>query len=155
MEFFDNNSAKAPEQGIVIHDFWLLALRLLITFTLIYFQGWQQIVAAWRYVWSKAPFTLVEQLETAGVPSPNVLAPLFAALLIVVCLALAFGFLTRIFALVGLLLFLFVLVANVQLSDTLNVQALVLHCGLLLIMTFAGGGRFSLGTLLSRKVETT
>ena len=156
MEFIDNNSAVAPEEGVTLQDFWLLALRLLSGFVLVYFQGWQQVVLAWHYVWDKADkaeWPLIGQMTESGFPMANIIAPAFAALLIVVAVGLLVGFLTRIGAAVGLALCLVVLLFDLTLSESLNVQALILHVGLLLVLIFAGGGRFSLGTLLSRQRE--
>jgi uncharacterized membrane protein YphA (DoxX/SURF4 family) len=153
MEFIDHNSALAPEEGVTLQDFWLLTLRLLSSFVLVYFQGWQQIVEAWHYVWDKAEWPLVEQMAESGIPMANVVAPVFAALWVIVASGLLIGFLTRIVAAIGLMLCLFVLLSDLNLSESLNIQSLILHAGLLLILTFAGGGRFSLGTLLSRKRE--
>ena len=153
MEFIDNNSVTAPEEGVTLHDFWLLTLRILSAFVLVYFQGWQQVVLAWHFVWDKAKWPLVDQMTESGFPAANVLAPVFAALLVIVAVALLLGFLTRIVAAIGLALCLLVLLCNLELSDSLNVQSLILHAGLLLIMTFAGGGRFSLGTLLTKERE--
>lgn len=153
MEFIDNNSAIAPEEGVTLQDFWLLTLRLLSSFVLIYFQAWQQIVQAWRYVWEKVEWPLVEQITESGFPMANIIAPVFAALLFVVAVALLLGFLTRIVATIGLALCLLVLLCDINLSESLNVQSLTLHAGIFLILIFAGGGRLSLGTLLSRKRE--
>ena len=153
MEFIDTNSAVAPEEGVTLQDFWLLTLRLLSGFVLIYFQGWQQIVQGWHYVWDKTEWPLVAEMTESNFPMANIVAPVFAALLFIVAIGLAIGFLTRIVAAIGLMLCLVILLSDLTLSGALNVQSLTLHAGMLLILTFAGGGRFSLGTLLSRERE--
>jgi len=150
MDVYPNTAdARAYEPVVTVHDFWLLALRLATAFCLIYFQAWEQIKMAWAFVWEKVPWTLVDQMSTASLPAPNILAPLLIFLLLTVAIALGFGFLSRMISLIGLLLCGFILIAQLELSPTLTGQTLVLYCSILLVMVFAGGGRISLDALLT------
>jgi uncharacterized membrane protein YphA (DoxX/SURF4 family) len=151
MEFFHNNSAAEPEGGVTLQDFWLLSLRLLSGFVLIYFQGWHQMVQGWHFVWDKSAWPLVEGMSNVGIPASHISTPVFVSLFVIAAIGVLLGFLTRIMAAMGLFLCLTILLCNIAFSESLTIQSLILHCGLLLILTFAGGGRFSLGTLLSGK----
>jgi len=152
MDVYPNTAdARAYEPVVTVHDFWLLALRLVSAFCLIYFQAWDQIKMAWAFVWEKVPWELVDQLTAASFPAPTILAPLLIFLLLVVAVALGFGFLSRIVSLMGVLICGLVLTTKLELSSTLTSQTLVLYCSVLLVLVFAGGGRISLDTLLTRR----
>lgn len=152
MDVYPNTAnARAYEPVVTLHDFWLLALRLATAFCLIYFQAWAQIKMAWAFVWEKAPWQLVDQMSAASFPAPNILAPLLISLLLLVGIALGFGFLCRIVSLIGVLLCGLVLVTQLELSSTLSSQTLVLYCSIFLVIIFAGGGRISLDSLLTQR----
>lgn len=152
MDVFTNNSeAKLEPVGIHVHDFSLLGLRWLVAIAIVYFQGWDLIKSAWNFIWSKVAWPLVEQFDAISVPIPTVLAPTFAILLFLVAFCLFLGFLTRINALIGLALCLFILLTHLELSADLTLQALVLYAGALLVLTLSGGGRLSLDALLSHR----
>jgi len=60
--------------------------------------GLEATLKAWHFIWSKAPFPLIQTLEPIFLPWPQVVAPTVAFITCTVAIAWIIGFYTRLFA---------------------------------------------------------
>lgn len=135
-------------------DVGLLFLRWIGIIALMYYQVWDQVVNAARYLWNKTEWDVVDQFQSLSIPFPGPLAVSFLFLLTIFCVGIALGILTRMCSTALLLFMGFILVAPIDLSKSLNPQTLVLYMGVFLTLLLGGAGKLSLDFLLAgRKVK--
>ena len=118
---------------------------------MIYYQTWDQAIRAWRFLWEKKPWALVEQFRDAGFPQPGAIATTLIFFLIVCPAFILAGFVTRITSLVFLACCLFILLTGISVSSSLHPQTLALYLGGALTLVFAGPGLLSFDALLTRR----
>lgn len=150
MEYHSTSPSQSPAAAI-LSDFGLLILRLIAGLPMLYFQGWHQSFRAWAFVWEKKSWSFAEQFDELGFSMPG----FFATGLVILCTLLSIGIVTgiytRISACLMLILIIFILIVPVELSGSLNVQALLLYAGMSFALLLSGGGRISLDHLLTAK----
>ena len=130
-------------------DLGLLVIRLLAAATFFYYQLGGQLGKALAHIWDAAEWDLVGQLAALGLPMAGTIAAVAIGLQAVTLLGVVLGFFTRFNALLFALMAGFVLVAAINLSPTLNPQALALYLGIFTAFACGGGGRLSLDHLLA------
>ncbi|NOY01015.1 MAG: DoxX family membrane protein, partial [Verrucomicrobia bacterium] len=128
MEYHSTSSNQSPA-GFVLSDLCPLVLRFATGLTMLYFQAWYQSFRAWSYVWDKQSWSLVDQFEELGFGMPGIFATTLIALCAILSVGLITGIYTRICAFLMLSLVTFILIVPVELSGSLNVQALLLYAG--------------------------
>ncbi len=130
----------------------MFVLRFFAGTALIYYQGWEQLVRGWNFVWHQQPWPLVDQFE-----QPLQIAVLFSWLTAVFYalspLMLALGFLTRLNALLIFAGILFTLSADLEkvLSPSLQSQTVVLYLIVLFFFICNGGGMIAADRLFDRR----
>jgi uncharacterized membrane protein YphA (DoxX/SURF4 family) len=133
--------------------FSLFLLRSLTGLALIYYQGWNQVVFGWKFLWDQHPWPLVEHFQGT---QPLLVAVLFswltAVFFFLAPLLLMVGFLTRLSA---VLIFLgLVLALNADLdgviSPSLHTQTVVLYFLITLFFILNGGGAVAMDRLFDR-----
>ena len=130
-------------------DLGLLVIRILAVATFAYYQLVSQFHLAVDYLWDGADWDLVSQLAERGLPYPHIVASASVGLQIATLLGVFLGIFTRINALLFALMMGFVLLSAVNLSASLNPQALALYLTIFLGLACGGGGRLSLDHLLA------
>ncbi|MFV1995005.1 MAG: hypothetical protein ACC661_06180 [Verrucomicrobiales bacterium] len=134
-----------------LFDIALLLFRLGCSAVLLVGHSWNNAVLGWNYLWKGMPWPLVEKLHDAGLPLPA----LFGAAAAVACFAapvgVALGFLSRLFALLAILVLVGLLLLPLG-AEGDQIQELVmlylLSFGLILLL---GGGSYSLDTLFRKR----
>ncbi|MDF1823429.1 MAG: hypothetical protein P1U68_02240 [Verrucomicrobiales bacterium] len=135
-------------------DFGLLLIRILAAATFSYYQLFQQLCLAGKYVWEKEPWDLMEQLSAQGLFYSGPVAVAMVAALTLSFVGLVFGIFTRINSLLLLILTGFIFITPLELSHTLNPQSLVLYLTLFLAFACGGAGRISLDYfMMGKKVK--
>ena len=129
---------------------YLLTLRFFGGLSMIYFQGWDQAVRAYRHLWAGKPWALVTDMEARGFPTPAVLATALIFVLLSASVAILAGFLTRINATLLLVCTLFILLSGL-LGQYLTPQTSVIYGGLFAALIMSGPGLVSLDALLTRR----
>lgn len=85
--------------GSFLQEFQTIAvLRIGAGLVLFLGYGLEATLKAWHFIWSKAPFPLVQTLEPTFLPWPQFIAPTAAFITCTVAIAWIFGFYTRLFA---------------------------------------------------------
>lgn len=148
---YHSHPSNPSSAGFVLSDLCPLALRFATGLTMLYFQAWYQSIRAWSYVWHKQSWSLVDQFEELGFAMPGVFATTLITLCALLSVGLITGIYTRICAFLMLTVVTFILIVPVELSGSLNVQALLLYAGLSFTLILSGGGRISLDHLLTRR----
>jgi uncharacterized membrane protein YphA (DoxX/SURF4 family) len=98
------SSSRASENPFLPLLKSTVLLRIGAGLVLMFRHAWEGVFQAYRFLWEEIPWDWVRLLETHGVPFPHLTAPALAALLFAVALAWIAGFLTRLFALLMLVL---------------------------------------------------
>lgn len=132
-------------------DVSLLLIRILSAATFFYYQLFDQLSFAKQFVWNKAPWDLVDQLNERGLHYAGPIAVVIIAALFLSVLALVAGIFSRINALVLLVITGFIFITPLELSTTLNPQSLALYLSLFLAFSCGGAGRISLDYFLAGK----
>ena len=130
-------------------DFGLFVIRAFSAATFFYYQLWNLLGEAVSHAWDAAQWDLVGQLSERGLPMPDVIAVAAVGLLAVALLGVFLGFFSRFNALLFFLMTGFVLFSAINLSPTLNPQALALYLAIFAGFACGGGGRLSLDHLLA------
>lgn len=130
-------------------DLGLLVIRLLAVATFAYYQLIHQFHHAVDYLWDGAEWDLVSQLAELGLPYADIVASASVGLQIATLLGVVLGIFTRINALLFTLMMGFVLFSAINLSSSLNPQALALYLTIFLGLACGGAGRLSLDHLLA------
>ncbi|MEM9282950.1 MAG: hypothetical protein AAGA96_14070 [Verrucomicrobiota bacterium] len=134
-------------------DFGLFLIRCISVLAFFYYQLIDQLNQARLFIWEKAEWRLVDQIAEMGLPLPGVIATVFILLLAVSLLGLAGGIFTRINALILFALTTLALISPIDLSATLNRQAIVLYLALFLSLACGGAGRVSLDFFMTRRAR--
>lgn len=143
-------------QRTAASDVGLFVVRLFTAVTFFYYQLIEQLGQARNYFWEKAEWDLVNQFTDKGLPLPGVLAVAFVIVFALSLAATTVGIFTRINALILLVLAGAILILPLDLSLSLNPQALVLYIGAFLGLALGGAGRASLDyRLAGRKSKKT
>ena len=129
-------------------DLGLLVIRLLAVATFTYYQLNRQFHLAVDHLWEGADWDLVSQLADRGLPSPDLIAAA-VGIQIVTLLGVVLGIFTRINAFLFTLMIGFLLFSAIDLSPSLNPQALALYLAIFLGLACGGAGRLSLDHLLA------
>lgn len=130
-------------------DLGLLVIRLLAVATFAYYQLVHQFHFAVDYLWDGADWDLVSQLAERGLPYADIVASASVGLQIATLLGVVLGIFTRISSLLFTLMMGFVLFSAINLSSSLNPQALALYLTIFLGLACGGAGRLSLDHLLA------
>lgn len=130
-------------------DLGLLVIRLLAVATFAYYQLVHQFHFAVDYLWDGAEWDLVGQLAERGLPYADIVASASVGLQIATLLGVVLGIFTRINALFFALMMGFILFSAINLSSSLNPQALALYLTIFLGLACGGAGRLSLDHLLA------
>lgn len=130
-------------------DLGLLVIRLLAVATFAYYQLVHQFHFAVDYLWDGAEWDLVGQLAERGLPYADIVASASVGLQIATLLGVVLGIFTRINALFFALMMGFTLFSAINLSSSLNPQALALYLTIFLGLACGGAGRLSLDHLLA------
>jgi uncharacterized membrane protein YphA (DoxX/SURF4 family) len=134
-------------------DVGLFFVRVLAILSFTYYQLVEQLRLAFDWLWTRAPWDLLDQITQSGHPFPPVLAVSLIVLLALTCFAIFFGIFARWHGLVFFLLCLYVLVAPLELSPTLNPQTVALYTILGFGFIFSGAGRLSLDNLWRKSLR--
>ncbi len=114
---------------------------------LFFFYGLNAGLRSYEMIWKHVPWPLVNTLEQARLPYPNVLASIAAGVAIVVSIAWVTGFLTRLFS----LLFLPVVIGALIVVERLNAEGQAGICWLFFFITLTlvmyGSGLVSVDAL--------
>jgi len=132
----------------------MLLLRCLSGLALIYYQGWNQVVFGWNYLWHQRQWPLVQHfLEHNPLPLAVILSWLTAVFFFLSPLLLAIGFLTRLNALMIFLGLIMALNANLDrvLSTSLHTQTVVLYFLISLFFILNGGGLLAADRMFDRQ----
>jgi uncharacterized membrane protein YphA (DoxX/SURF4 family) len=132
-------------------DFGLLLIRVLTAATFFYYQLFDQLGFAKKFIWEKESWDLIDQLNTEGLHYTGPIAVILVAALTLSFLGLVAGVFTRINALVLLVITGFVFITPLELSPTLNPQSLALYLSLFLAFAIGGAGRVSLDFFMAGK----
>ncbi|NNE90317.1 MAG: DoxX family membrane protein [Verrucomicrobiales bacterium] len=132
-------------------DLWIFLIRFFTGYPMIHYQAWKHARTGWDYMWQKTNWTVHDQMVNLGASSPGPMAVLLIFFLLTSSFGIVIGFLTRINSILLLVCLGVVLIAPVELSTTLTSQTLLLYLGLCLTLIVAGGGFFSLDTLLTSR----
>ncbi len=125
----------------LIRDFGLLLGRLLTGWTLVIFHGWGESLAGYRHFFgAKEPWPLVEILSQAGLRPGLPWAVVFTFAMVSCAAAFFTGLLTRVAAVV--LLVVCAIAGVVSSADELQEAAAGL-AAVAVVILFAGPGRFS------------
>ncbi len=130
-------------------DVGLLLLRWITVIALMYYQCWDNVVSAAKYLWNKTEWNVVGQFANLSIPFPGPLAVSFLFLITIFAAGVALGILTRICSAAMLVCIGFILVAPIELSKSLAPQTLVLYLGVFVVFLFGGAGKLSLDFLLA------
>lgn len=128
----------------------LLLLRVFGGLPMIYFQGWDQAIRAYRYIWEDKPWALVTDMAEKAIFAPNVMASILIFFLLSSSFAVLIGFLTRINATIMLLCTLLILLFGL-LGQFLISQTLVVYAGIFATLIMSGPGLISLDALLTKR----
>jgi len=141
------DSANKPEPH-PLHAFRTVAvLRIGAGLVLFLQYALEGVLRAYNFVWTKAPWELVDTVGQAGMPWPQVLLPAAALISVIVAVAWIVGFLTRLFA----TLFLPVLITSLFIMDKVGGDAHFTVCWLYVFicitLMFYGSGMMSVDGL--------
>jgi uncharacterized membrane protein YphA (DoxX/SURF4 family) len=141
------DSANKPEPH-PLHAFRTVAvLRIGAGLVLFLQYALEGVLRAYNFVWTKAPWELVDTVGQAGMPWPQVLLPAAALISVIVAVAWMVGFLTRLFA----TLFLPVLITSLFIMDKVGGDAHFTVCWLYVFicitLMFYGSGMMSVDGL--------
>lgn len=129
-------------------DTGLFLLRIAAVGALFHYQLWEHLAAAWKHLWNREEWPLIEQFADLPLPQTDSIAPVFVLCLSLAAAGLVTGLFTRVAALGTMLLLVFAILSLVDFSPTLNPQTMVLYLAVAVCLFFAGAGRFSLDYLL-------
>ncbi|MEM9017534.1 MAG: DoxX family protein [Verrucomicrobiota bacterium] len=130
-------------------DFGLFVIRFLVAVIFFYYELKDLLTGAFRHVWEKAEWPLSDLLEERGLPFPEFIAAAFLLVLTLALIGIAIGIFTRVNSILLLLLFGLVLFLPLELSPSLNPQAISLYLVVFLGLALGGAGRASLDHALS------
>jgi len=136
-----------PEGPGLRHLRTIAPLRIGAGLVLFFLYALEASVHSYEMVWKHIPWELTAILHKAGIPYPDVLAPVAAGVSLVVAVCWTLGFLTRLFAIV----FLPVNIGAIIVVERLNAESQAGVCWLLLFVTFTlilyGSGLVSVDAL--------
>ncbi len=132
-------------------DFGLALVRLLSSAIFFYYQLADQLMSAKKFIWEKVEWDLAEQLAGKGLHYSGSIASAIILAMALSFLGLVFGIFTRVNALVLLVITGFIFITPLELSTTLNPQALALYLSIFLAFACGGAGRVSLDYFLAGK----
>jgi uncharacterized membrane protein YphA (DoxX/SURF4 family) len=144
----------APNSGpLPLVHLSMFLLRSLTGLALIYYQGWNQVVFGWNFLWHQRTWPLVQHFQANNpLPMAVVLSWMTAVFFFLSPLLLAIGFLTRLSAsmiFVGLLLALNADLDRV-ISTSLHTQTVVLYFLITLFFVLNGGGLVAADRIFDR-----
>lgn len=132
-------------------DFGLLLVRVLAAAIFVYYQLFDQLIYALRFVWEKESWDLMDQLSDKGLYYAGPVAVVMIIAFALSLLGLVAGVFTRINALILFVLTGFIFITPLELSATLNPQSLALYLSLFLAFACGGAGRISLDYFMAGK----
>jgi putative oxidoreductase len=131
-----------------LRDLGLLLGRVLAAWVLVIFHAWGEIGAGYRHFFGpKDPWPLSEAIAQTVLPAPLPVAVVLTVSLWAVAIAFAAGLLTRVAALVLLLV---AAMTSVVAPDQVQESAAA-YAAVAVILLLAGPGRFSLDALVARR----
>ncbi len=144
----------APNPGpLPLVHLSLFLLRSLTGLALIYYQGWNQVVFGWNFLWHQRTWPLVQHFQVNNpLPFAVVLSWMTAVFFFLSPLLLAIGFLTRLNASLIFLGLLLALNADLDrvISTSLHTQTVVLYFLITLFFVLNGGGLLAADRLFDR-----
>lgn len=140
---------EADSNRSALVDLGILVTRVLAVVAFFYYQLRHQLALAIDHLWDGAEWDLVGQIVELGLPVAEVVASASVGLLATALLGTITGFFARLNALVVLAICGFVLLSGLNLSPSLNPQALVLYLAVFAGLACGGAGRLSLDHLLA------
>ncbi|MDF1851177.1 MAG: hypothetical protein P1U85_10105 [Verrucomicrobiales bacterium] len=132
-------------------DLGLLVIRLLAALTFLYYQLIDQLNLVRLYLWENAEWSLVQSIDSLGLPFPGAIAVVSILFLCIAFLGITFGFFTRLNGLIGFLLIGCALFLPLEISKALSPQTLILYLLILLGLAVGGGGKLTLDQYFSTK----
>lgn len=141
------NSFSVPKHnsdGSKTYDLAAIATRLILSLVMFYYNILHQLQLAWANLWENTEWNLASQFEAKGIPAPTAMSITLVCLILLLLLGILIGLFTRINSLLLIAVLGFVLLVPLDLSTTLNPQAIVLYAALCLTLAIAGPGRASL-----------
>lgn len=130
----------------------LLVLRLAAGGLMILFRGWTEVIVAWDFLWKddRSAWALCETVKSWGVPQPVVVTSAVVLLGFAACCLLILGLVTRLSALVLLLITGFVLFKSFG-QEGARVELTVFYVVSYFLLLLSGPGLVSLDALLKRR----
>ncbi len=132
-------------------NFGIIPLRVGAGASLLYLHAWSQAVAVYHFLWHRAPWDAISQLEKSGLPFPTTMAVVAALLTFLVAVSWLLGFLTRFSSSLFLPLALVALWIANRNSQFINAEICVLYFFIALTLLISGSGWLSLDTLFRRR----
>lgn len=127
-------------------SFGIIPLRIGAGASLLYLHAWSEGVAVFHFLWQRAPWVAISQLDKAGLPYPTTLAVVAALLTFLVAVSWLLGFLTRLASFLFLPLALGALWVANRNSEFVSAELCVLYFVIALTLLISGPGWLSLDT---------
>jgi uncharacterized membrane protein YphA (DoxX/SURF4 family) len=124
-------------------------LRIGAGILLITSYGWPSVTSAYQFFIHEIPWEWVTRLNESGAPFPHLFGPVIALLLFAVSLSWLFGFLTRLFSIILVLLSASALALPID--PITSLEATWLYLLIALHLSIYGSGMLSLDRLLDLK----
>ena len=138
----NRNGGSTPIIGVI-------PLRIGAGATLLYMHAWQEAVSAWQHLWNQAPWGSIATLTTAGLPLPQVLATVAAAVAAFTAVSWILGFATRFAAFIFLPVALGALLVSNRTGQSIAAEACVLYFLAAVTLLVSGSGWLAVDTLFS------
>ncbi|MDF1815853.1 MAG: hypothetical protein P1V20_26880 [Verrucomicrobiales bacterium] len=140
---------QSPESNSLGVNIALLFLRFASVCVLVYYELAIHLHKAWNNVWKEEQWGLIDQFDNLSLPLPGAVAVTIILTAFITSLGVLLGFLARINAIILIIILGFLLVARVQTSNQFTPEVIVVYIIILVTLTVAGSGKFSMDHLLT------
>lgn len=126
-------------------------LRVGAGLTLLYLHVWHQVQHAFRFVWNRQPWDMVDVVKNSGLPFATVLAVGGILISLLVALSWILGFATRFFSMLFLPVMLGALWIANKTAEVNGAEVCLLYFFIAAALLVHGSGRISLDALFRRR----
>ena len=147
-----NHFSNAPQGAHPLMHGGIFILRTGLASVMLLMHGIPLAIAAWRYIWKKQPWPLVESLTELQYPFPAIVSTSTAIILTIFPLSVFLGFLSRIASAILVVFLVTVFVAASSLEGFIAQESIFLYLIGFSTIIVTGSGFISLDTVFQRRI---